>query len=69
MVAKNIRCISEDIQDDEIYKLLLSCGTDISAKVEFRGVWFSIYEYDGKTVSKIAEFKIALVGGESKIIT
>ncbi|MCC8467768.1 MAG: ankyrin repeat domain-containing protein [Rickettsia endosymbiont of Eriopis connexa] len=59
-VAKNVRYTSKNITDDEIYKLLLSYGADINAKVEFRGVGFSIY--DGKTVSEIAEFKIALVG-------
>ncbi|MEY4463533.1 MAG: hypothetical protein RLZZ81_504 [Pseudomonadota bacterium] len=59
-VAKNVRCTSKAIQEDEIYKLLLSYGADITAKVEFRGVGFSIY--DGKTVSEIAEFKIALAG-------
>jgi ankyrin repeat protein len=59
-VAKNVRCTSKAIQDDEIYKLLLSYGADINAKVEFRGVGFSIY--DGKMVSEIVEFKIALAG-------
>ncbi|MCX4084027.1 ankyrin repeat domain-containing protein [Rickettsia hoogstraalii] len=59
-VAKNVRCTSKDIKDDEIYKLLLSYGANINAKVEFRGVGFSIY--DGKTISEIVEFKIALVG-------
>lgn len=60
-VAKNVRYTSKNITDDEIYKLLLSYGADINAKVEFRGVGlFSIY--DGKTVSEIAEFKVALAG-------
>lgn len=59
-VAKNVWCTSKDIKDDEIYKLLLSYGANINAKVEFRGVGFSIY--DGKTISEIVEFKIALVG-------
>ncbi|WP_218459766.1 ankyrin repeat domain-containing protein [Rickettsia sp. TH2014] len=51
-VAKNVRYASKDIKDDEIYKLLVSYGADTNAKVEFRGVGFSIY--DGKTVSEIA---------------
>lgn len=59
-VAKNVRYTSKDIKDDEIYKLLLSYGADINAKVEFKGIGFSIY--DGKTVSEIAEFKVALAG-------
>ncbi|WP_064429220.1 hypothetical protein [Rickettsia sp. Tenjiku01] len=63
-VAKNVRCTSKDIKDDEIYKLLY--GADINAKVEFKGVGFSIY--DGKTISEIVEFKIAFVG-ESEVIT
>ncbi|WP_016917502.1 ankyrin repeat domain-containing protein [Rickettsia honei] len=63
-VAKNVRC--KDIKDDEIYKLLVSYGADINAKVEFKGVGFSIY--DGKTISEIVEFKIAFVG-ESEVIT
>ncbi|ABV76470.1 ankyrin repeat domain-containing protein [Rickettsia rickettsii] len=33
-VAKNVRCTSKDIKDDEIYKLLVSYGADINAKVE-----------------------------------
>ncbi|AFC72610.1 hypothetical protein ASQ44_02830 [Rickettsia rhipicephali] len=65
-VAKNVRCISKDIKDDEIYELLVSYGADINAKVEFKGVGFSIY--DGKTISEIVEFKIAFVG-ESEVIT
>ena len=59
-VAKNVRYTSKDIRDDEIYKLLVSYGADTNAKVEFRGVGFSIY--DGKTISEIVNFKIELVG-------
>ncbi|AXU06709.1 hypothetical protein [Rickettsia japonica] len=65
-VAKNVRCTSKDMKDDEIYKLLVSYGADINTTVEFKGVGFSIY--DGKTISEIVEFKIALVG-ESEVIT
>ncbi|MFP3120032.1 hypothetical protein GCO76_00090 [Rickettsia sp. R2] len=59
-VVKNVRCTSKDMKDDEIYKLLVSYGADINAKVAFKGVGFSIY--DGKTISEIVEFKIAFVG-------
>ncbi|AFC71037.1 ankyrin repeat domain-containing protein [Rickettsia australis] len=59
-VAKNVRYTSKNIMDDEICKLLLSYGADINAKLEFRGVGFSIY--DGKTISEIAEFKVELAG-------
>ncbi|AEK74881.1 hypothetical protein RHHCN13_04505 [Rickettsia conorii subsp. heilongjiangensis] len=35
-VAKNVRCTSKDMKDDEIYKLLVSYGADINTTVEFK---------------------------------